>query len=55
VIEAGAWTDAAITLIGFELPNWNVFPSTPRNSRSSPLEIQPVRTYSITCWNDGMS
>jgi hypothetical protein len=24
VIEAGAWTDAAITLIGFELPNWNV-------------------------------
>ena len=24
VIEAGAWTDAAITLIGFELPNWSV-------------------------------
>jgi hypothetical protein len=23
-IEAGAWTDAAITLIGFELPNWSV-------------------------------
>jgi hypothetical protein len=23
VIEAGAWTDAAITLIGFELPNWS--------------------------------
>jgi len=24
LIEAGAWTDAAITLIGFELPNWSV-------------------------------
>jgi hypothetical protein len=24
VIDAGAWTDAAITLIGFELPNWSV-------------------------------
>ena len=24
MIEAGAWTDAAITLIGFELPNWSV-------------------------------
>ena len=24
VIEAGAWTDATITLIGFELPNWSV-------------------------------
>jgi len=24
VIEAGAWTDAAMTLIGFELPNWSV-------------------------------
>ena len=23
-IEAGAWTDAAITLIGCELPNWGV-------------------------------
>jgi hypothetical protein len=23
-IEAGAWTDAAITLIGCELPNWSV-------------------------------
>ena len=22
--KAGAWTDAAITLIAFELPNWNV-------------------------------
>jgi hypothetical protein len=24
LIEAGAWTDAAITLIGFELPSWSV-------------------------------
>ena len=24
LIEAGAWTDAAITLIGCELPNWGV-------------------------------
>jgi hypothetical protein len=24
MIEAGAWTDAAITLIGLELPNWSV-------------------------------
>jgi hypothetical protein len=24
MIEAGAWTDAAITLTAFELPNWNV-------------------------------
>jgi hypothetical protein len=24
MIEAGAWTDAAITLIGFELPNWRL-------------------------------
>jgi hypothetical protein len=24
MIEAGAWTDAAVTLIGFELPNWSV-------------------------------
>src|ERR1700722_20232784 len=24
LIEAGAWTDAAISLIGFELPNWSV-------------------------------
>jgi len=24
MIEAGAWTDAAITLIRFELPNWSV-------------------------------
>jgi len=24
IIEAGAWTDAAIALIGFELPHWSV-------------------------------
>ena len=24
MIEAGAWTDAAVTLIALELPNWNV-------------------------------
>jgi hypothetical protein len=24
LIEAGAWADAAITLIGFELPNWRL-------------------------------
>lgn len=24
MIEAGAWTDAAITLVALELPNWNV-------------------------------
>jgi hypothetical protein len=24
MIEAGAWTDAAITLIGFELPDWRL-------------------------------
>jgi hypothetical protein len=24
LIEAGAWTDATITLLGFELPNWGV-------------------------------
>ena len=24
LIETGAWTDAAITLIGFELPHWSV-------------------------------
>jgi hypothetical protein len=24
LVEAGAWTDAAIALIGFELPNWSV-------------------------------
>jgi hypothetical protein len=24
LIEAGAWADAAITLVGFELPNWRL-------------------------------
>jgi hypothetical protein len=24
ILESGAWTDAAITLIGFELPSWSV-------------------------------
>ena len=24
IIEAGAWTDAAIALIGFELPHWSI-------------------------------
>jgi hypothetical protein len=24
IVEAGAWTDAAIALIGFELPHWSV-------------------------------